>query len=343
LDGAIALIVTAVTVFYDLMIAVGLGVVLAVVEFIRSQVTSTVVQRRWTLAERHSLRRRTLEERDALRSRSDAVIGYELKGTLFFGTTDSLFDAILPDLKSARFVILDMSRVGQVDLTAVRMIEHMCGVMREHGGELLLASVPRSMGLVKRKGHRHERVIPYHRNVRVRAFADADHALEYAENRLLDEAGFAQHTDRRIDLRESELFRDFDEEELSLVAPLLEAVEAEAGSPLFRAGDQGDDLWLLLRGQVEILLPVSGRRKPVRLAKFGPGTVFGEVAFFEPGERTAEARAVEDCECVRLRRAALDRLAKTHPELAMKILLRLGHRLGENLRTTDLLLRQNLG
>ncbi len=339
LDGLIALIVTLVTVFWDLMVAVGLGVVLAVIEFIRSQVQSSVILRRWTGAERMSFRRRSRKACDLLKEHGESIVAYELKGTLFFGTADHLFETIAPDLKQARYIILDLRRVGQVDLTAIRLIEHMCGLMRERGGELILASVPKSMGLVKRKGHRHERLIPYHRNVRVRVFPDADHALEYAENRLLEKLGASEDETRRLDLGETELFQGFSDEELAAIEPFLETVKKRRDASLFRAGDYGDSLFVLLKGSVEILLPYS-RGKSVRLARFGPGTVFGEVAFLEPGERTAEARVVRDCECVRLSHEALQKLCASHPQLAMRLLITLGHRLAENLRSADLALRR---
>jgi len=339
LDGLIALSVTGVTVFYDLMAAVGMGVLLAVIEFIRSQVQNSVIQRRWNLAERSSLRRRTAGECELMLHKPELVVGYELKGTLFFGTTDHLFDSIAADLKRARAVILDLRRVTQVDLTAIRLIEHMSGIIREHGGEVFLTNVPKSMGLVKRKGHRHERVIPYHSHVRIRTFSDADRALEYAEDELLESLGEAQGEAKEVALTETELLRDFTDEEMKIIAPYLKSIRLKAGSSLFHEGDVGDALYILLRGQVEILLPYS-RRKNIRLAKFGPGTIFGEVAFLEPGKRTAEAAVTTDGQCMQLSHAAMQELCGKHPDLGIRILVRLGHRLSQNLRMADIALRQ---
>jgi SulP family sulfate permease len=344
LDGLIALSVTGVTVFYDLMAAVGLGVLLAVIEFIRSQVQSTVIQRRWNLAERCSLRRRSKCSCALLQKKPDRIVGYDLKGTLFFGTTDHLFDVISGDLKRAQAVILDLRRVTQVDLTAIRLIEYMSGMMRErgveNGGELILASAPKSMGLVKRKGHRHERFIPYHEHVRLRTFNDADHALEYAEDRLLESLGEAHGEDQRVELADSELLRGFSGAQIKVLEAFLEPEHLRKGQQLFAEGEQGDSLYILLSGQVEIMLGAG--RKKIRLAKFGPGIVFGEVAFLEPSPRTANAMVVSDGECMRMSHGALKKLCRKHPQLGMEILLRLGHRLSENLRSTDIALRRML-
>jgi len=340
MDGLIALAVTGVTVFYDLMVAVGLGVALAAVEFIRAQMQSAVVHRRWNLDNRTSLRRRPTSACRALGKKPDSIIGYDLKGTLFFGTTDRLFDVMSGDLKRAKYIILDMRRVSQVDLTAIRLIEHMSGMMRERGGELILAHIPKSMGLVKREGHRHERIVPYHVNVRLRAFSDSDSALEYAEDHVLEAIGDQDvHGSPCVELINSELLAEFRKDEIAALAPFFHTLEVSAGDYLFRCGDQGEELFVILSGDVEILLPYSKRRR-LRLAKFGPGMTVGEIAFLEPGKRTSDARATEDCKLAVLKHDALKRLCRKHHELGMRLLLSLGHDLSQDLRRVDAILRR---
>jgi len=56
------------------------------------------------------------------------------------GTTDHLFERMADDLQRAIYIILNMHRVTLVDLTAIRLIEHMSGMMRKRGGELILRS-----------------------------------------------------------------------------------------------------------------------------------------------------------------------------------------------------------
>jgi CRP-like cAMP-binding protein len=55
----------------------------------------------------------------------------------------------------------------------------------------------------------------------------------------------------------------------------------------------------VLRGRVDIRMPAAADRFK-RLAIYGPGTVFGEIAFLDPGPRAAEAVAVRspaNCWC----------------------------------------------
>ncbi len=341
MDGAIALVVIVVTLLVDLMVAVGVGVALAVVEFIRAQVQSAVVQRRWDLRERSSLRRRIKSECRCLCEHPEAIVGYELKGTLFFGTVDHLYDTMLPDLQQAHYIILDLRRVTQVDLTALRMIEHISGMMRQRDGELILTHVPKSMGLVKRHGHRHERLIPYHKDVRLRTFTETDQGLEYAEERILDrycgcEGGRQM---RQIALTDSELFSVFSPAEQAQLASFFGDKHFKARDYLFRHGKQSDLLFVILSGDVELLLPY-GRKKRLRLATFGAGMAIGETRFLEPGPCETDARAISDCHVATIHHNTLKRLCKAHPDLGVRLLMRLAHDLSEDLQMADSELRR---
>jgi CRP-like cAMP-binding protein len=82
-------------------------------------------------------------------------------------------------------------------------------------------------------------------------------------------------------------------------------------------------LYLVLRGQIDIRLPATADRYK-RLAIYGPGTVFGEIAFLDPGPRAAEAVAVRPTELRVLNRADFNQLRETHPDAAIALLLALG-------------------
>jgi len=344
IDGMIALVVTGVTVSYDLMVAVALGVALAIIEFIRAQVQSAVVQRRWSVGERTSLRRRPKNECRCLMEHAKSIVGYDLKGTLFFGTADHLLDTMADDLKHAKYIILDMRSVGQVDLTALRLIEHINGLMHEKGGELILAQVPKSMGLVKKEGHRHERLIPYHANTRLRTFADSDRALEYAENQMLKDlcADCEAEAKGELELEKTELLSAFSTEEQDILAPFFTMKKIKAGDFLFRHDEQGSELFIILAGTVDIILPY-GKKGKLRLASFGRGMTVGEIAFLEPAPRTADGKITQDGKVAIFKHNALKKLCSQHSVLGMRLLMCLGHDIGANLRMADAELRRLAG
>ncbi|MFC1829213.1 cyclic nucleotide-binding domain-containing protein [Thermodesulfobacteriota bacterium] len=97
-------------------------------------------------------------------------------------------------------------------------------------------------------------------------------------------------------------------------------------------GDFGQSLFLVLKGEIEIRLYTSELTYK-RLAKYGPGTYFGEIAFLIPGPRVASAVVTEDAEIVEIDREnlqAMDHDAKA--DLALYLLYEIGGTLGKELR-----------
>jgi len=338
-DGSIALIVTLVTVFGDLMVAVGLGVGLAVVEFIYSQMESSSIHQRWDISSRSSLRRRVQAECECLANHQNAIIGYDLKGVLFFGTADHLYDLMQADLNQTEFIILDMRRVTQVDLTGLRMIEQMSGSMHQRGGELILSHVPKGMGLVKKHGLHHERFVPYHNDVHLRTFAHSDMAVEYAENQLLKKYSYSEHRiHQQVELGSAELLASFTHSEQKILSPFFNVHHIKSGTFLFSYGQFNDALFIILSGDVKVLLPYD-KKKRVPLAVFGPGMAVGEISFLEPGPCGADARAMTDCKVAQIRHKNLMQLCKAHPQLGIRFLICLGHDLSEDLHLISAELR----
>ncbi|MDQ6977563.1 MAG: cyclic nucleotide-binding domain-containing protein, partial [Ghiorsea sp.] len=230
--------------------------------------------------------------------------------------------------------------VNQVDLTALRLIEHMNGMMHDQSGELILAHVPKSMGLVKREGHRHERLVPYHQKTRLRTFADSDRALEYAESELLKGlCGTVTGQDHALSLDQAELMSVFNAKEKDILRPFFKMREIKKGEFIFHSGDFGEELFVILRGEIEVLLPYTKKRK-LRLASFGPGMTVGEIAFLEPSERSADAHVTVSGEVAVFQHKALKKLCVKYPDLGMRVLMRLGHDMSENLRMADAELRR---
>jgi len=106
----------------------------------------------------------------------------------------------------------------------------------------------------------------------------------------------------------------------------LELVETfEEGAFVFREGERGDCMYIIEQGQVEILL--EGEGKPRRLALLAEGDFFGEMAVLEELPRTASARAVTACSLLRIDRPTFDQLIRHNPEIAVRMLRKLCHRL----------------
>jgi small-conductance mechanosensitive channel/CRP-like cAMP-binding protein len=90
------------------------------------------------------------------------------------------------------------------------------------------------------------------------------------------------------------------------------------GEAIVREGETGDCLYQVLKGQVEVLKAVGpGRHTPVR--QLGPGEHFGEMTLLLDAPRSATVRALEECQLLRLNRAAVTPLLQARPELLQQL------------------------
>jgi CRP-like cAMP-binding protein len=107
-------------------------------------------------------------------------------------------------------------------------------------------------------------------------------------------------------------------------------VSPQKGELLFRKGDPGQCMYVILAGQVQIYLESKEGRTAV-LRVLEPGEFFGEMALLDGGARSANALALVPCELFVLERVSFVDLVTTSPEL----LSRLFFGLTERLRATD--------
>lgn len=111
---------------------------------------------------------------------------------------------------------------------------------------------------------------------------------------------------------------------------MLDAVAKEIslseGEVLFEHGDEGDTLYALTKGSLEIsIISMSGRKLALDLMR--EGAVFGEIALFDKGVRTATATALEDSELLAVRHGDLMREIQRAPGLAIDMITLAGRRM----------------
>jgi CRP/FNR family transcriptional regulator, cyclic AMP receptor protein len=119
------------------------------------------------------------------------------------------------------------------------------------------------------------------------------------------------------------LFRGLDESERARIAAISEPRTLSAQSPLFREGDSGDALWVLLSGSVEVVKKDAAGHHQVLAMLQGP-TVLGEAGILlEDGPRSASALAVSELSLLRVPGEAFRRLLEAHDLAALKLSLAL--------------------
>ena len=103
-------------------------------------------------------------------------------------------------------------------------------------------------------------------------------------------------------------------------------------------GDVGDELFLIRRGAVRIMLPVSDKQSH-HLGTFGRGAFFGEMAFLDGETRSADAIAFTDTDLYVLSRKSFDKFAEEHKKVALGLMEGLASVLASRLRYTNAELR----
>lgn len=139
-------------------------------------------------------------------------------------------------------------------------------------------------------------------------------------------------------LRQIKLFSSLSARELKVVHGLRHERQYLAGEIVFDQGDEGQAIYAIVEGEVEILRADGG--SPHRLALLALGEVFGELALLDQAPRAAQARALSDCRLVVFFRADFMSLLETHPKIASKIALSLARHLGGRLRQANAGARQ---
>ncbi len=326
-------IVTAVGV--GLIAAAGAGLALAAILFIRDLMSGSVLRRKIYGDRLSSRQRRLPAERESLKDLSSQIVLCELQGSLFFGTTDQLFTEIEGDLASRRYVILDLKHVQSVDFTAVHMLKQVEDRLHEQNGRLILCSLPGTLpsgtdleayfaevGLIKPKRF-------------VSIFGERDAALEWAEDRLLEESGRKQpHSPTALDLREMDALRDLPEASLAALKRIVKESAFGEGRTVFHRGDTGDQVYFIRKGQIRILLPLEGGKQH-HIATLGRSDFFGEVAFLDHGLRSADAVAISPTLLYSLSRSEFNELSMAHPDLGATLFARLARTLALRLRIAD--------
>lgn len=106
------------------------------------------------------------------------------------------------------------------------------------------------------------------------------------------------------------VFSDLDESQCECLAGACEELEVETGTKLTKEGDFGYAMFAVTSGTADVYKDGS------LIRTLGPGDVFGEIAVFFGGRRTATVVATSPMHLVMLFSRELRRLDREVPEVA---------------------------
>jgi glutaminase len=288
--------------------------------------SAPVVRNQYNARQVPSKRLRRGGDRALLDEAGDQIVVLELQGDLYFSTAEQLVRTVETAVGEARYIVLDMRRVGRATASALSLLVELRQSVEATEGTLLVAGGSDALRAAISAA---EVAWPA-----TALWSDVDSAIEQAENAVLAEQRGAEIDDESpVALSEVDVLRDLGVADLAEVEARLETSKYEAGAEILREGDSADRLCFLIAGSATVRIAIgdgSGRTRRIRT--FGPGTVFGESAVLEGGRRNANVVADGPAIVSSLPIEALEQLSATKPAVHAHLLAGVGLNLSEMLR-----------
>jgi len=150
----------------------------------------------------------------------------------------------------------------------------------------------------------------------------------------------------RVDfLAKVSAFRGVDKEGLKRLSGICNVVERPAGEVIIKEGEEGDCVYIIEKGQVEISMSISmvpsldePRSEPIDkvLVRLDPGAMFGEMAFiFDRDVRSATIVALTDVRLLSITSSDFGRLANEDVNSAYIIISNIARIIAERLRKSN--------
>jgi MFS superfamily sulfate permease-like transporter len=326
LDLSVVALVAAVTIALDLVWAVSVGVAVAIFLFLY-RMSRSIVRRTYRGDAVRS--KRMLEPRltEFLAEAGRCIVVFELDGPVFFGTAEKLAREIEAAVRNdARFVILDLRRVNELDSTGAAILVQTARRLRSDGKHLLFSHLENNMLAVSAARDAGLTSTPD------TVFADTDAALEWAEDRLIADQSSLDAGPAELALRDIPVFAGLTDAEQAFIGARLQRAHYKTGEIVIRQGDTDRSVFIVVNGTTTVRVSAAGTERQVRLASYARGTIFGEMALLDRQPRSATVTADDDVVCYVLSEAAFQELIAERPGIAVRLLANVARELSARLR-----------
>ncbi len=328
IDLLIVVCVAALILFSNLVLAVIIGIFISVISFLY-RASLFVVRRTYRCDSVHSRKIRERRFIDMLEKEGRRIAVIELEGPLFFGSADRLSREMVSAVQEgADSIILDFRRVTDLDTTGARVLVQAAQKLEAWAKTLGFCGVP--------EGTRVHRIMEdtglLAADSTPRTFPDADHAMEWAEDRLLERLADAPRELAEVTLENQEICQGFDATDLQALRQIATNRTYRQGDVIVRQGDASRELYVMSKGEASVRLRLKDSGREIRIVTFSAGTIFGELALLDAAARSATVRADSEACCHVLAQEGFDALSRTHPQTAIKLTRNIARELAGRLR-----------
>ncbi len=139
-----------------------------------------------------------------------------------------------------------------------------------------------------------------------------------------------------------DVFKGLRPEDLLQIARICSARSHKEGDIVFEEDSEGDELYIIHKGSVEVLIwarTPDGEMRQTAINTIWEGRSFGEMVLIGGGTRSATIRCDEDCLLLVINRFEFDRLCEKNPLIGYRVMRNIAEDLVYKLRSSSLLLR----
>lgn len=130
-------------------------------------------------------------------------------------------------------------------------------------------------------------------------------------------------------LKKIPLFASLNFKEMAQVLEVAQVRNIEKGVEIIREGSTGEDMYIILKGKVDI---IAGGHK---VAELKPGNFFGEMSLIDRSPRSATVKTITDCKMLRITRSEFFPLLKREARIGLKVFWSFLQNMNKRLRDND--------
>jgi len=287
---------------------------------------SSVIHARYDAAQVPSKRVRDTKQSQILSELGRKVLVLELRGDLVFTSVEIMIHESMRAVENTDFLILDFTRVGLIDESALTLISDLIKSLSDLGKLVLITGHSQKYEFEEKIRQRIEVGV----GSQLLNCEDIDHALEWCEQNLLTNR-FPLEEDE-IPLAAQSLCDGLSSEELELLESLLERRSYQQGNYLCREGDLAESLFFILSGQVTLSVSLASGRAG-RLLTIAAGSAFGEMSMLDQGTRSADIVADLPVTCAVLNYSRMEsETSSVTDQLRLKLFANVARELAKKLR-----------
>lgn len=125
------------------------------------------------------------------------------------------------------------------------------------------------------------------------------------------------------------MFKHFDYKEMNKTLEVIKSKDLDTGETIINEGTTGEDMFIILDGNVQV------EKGGVKMAKLGPGAYFGEMSLIDKVKRSATIKTLTPCKVMVVERTPLFALLRKEPRIAMKLFWAFLQNMNRRLRKND--------